>query len=387
MSILSNDDYIVFGKPDIRQEDIDEVVDSLRSGWIGTGPKVKLFEEAFAKYKGVSPDQVAAVNSCTAALHLSLIAAGVGSGDEVITTAMTFCSSVNAIIHVGATPILVDIKPDTYNIDPEEIVKRISSKTKAILPVHFAGYPCEMDTIVDIAKAHGLKIIEDCAHAIETEYKGQKAGTIGDFGCFSFYATKNLTTGEGGMVIAKDPNTISRIRSLALHGLSRDAWKRYSDDGYKHYEVAEVGFKYNMIDIQAALGIHQLKRVEENLQRRIDLFKYYQNSFKSLPIQTPCEAPRNIRPAHHLYPILVATNGLMIDRDQCMHQLHVKGIGTGVHYQNILEHELYKNRCKAGSLPIAASVGGNTLSLPMSPLITVAQRKRIVDVVTGTLKV
>ncbi len=215
--------FLVFGAPTIEEAEIDEVVASMRSGWLGTGPKVARFESDFAAYKGVS--QAVALNSCTAALHLSLLAAGLKPGDEVITTPMTFCATVNAMIHAGATPVLADVDPVTLNIDPNEIERRITPKTRAILPVHFAGRPCEMDDIMSIAQDHNLKVIEDCAHAIETEYKGRKAGNFGDFGCFSFYVTKNIVTGEGGMVLARDAADAARVKVLGLHGMSKDAWK------------------------------------------------------------------------------------------------------------------------------------------------------------------
>ena len=258
--IRPRDRFLVFGAPAIEDAEIQEIVATMKSGWLGTGPKVAQFESDFAAYKGAR--HAAAVNSCTAALHLSLLASGVGPGDEVITSALTFCATVNAIIHAGATPVLADVDPKTMNMDAEQVERRITSKTRALLPVHFAGRPCEMDALMEIAQRHDLKVIEDCAHAIETEYKGRKAGTFGDFGCFSFYVTKNVVTGEGGMVLARREEDIARVKVLGLHGMSKDAWKRFSDEGYKHYQVVECGFKYNMMDLQAAIGIHQLKRVE-----------------------------------------------------------------------------------------------------------------------------
>ena len=262
--------FLVFGSPLIGEPEISEVVETLRSGWIGTGPRVAQFERDFAAYQGVK--QAVAVNSCTAALHLSLVAAGIGPGDEVITTAMTFCASVNAIIHAGGTPVMADVDPHTMNIDPAQVAARITPRTRALLPVHFAGRPCDMDALGELARRHNLKLIEDCAHGIETEYHGRRAGTFGDFGCFSFYVTKNVITGEGGMVLAARDADADRIKILALHGMSKDAWKRFGDSGYKHYQVVECGFKYNMMDLQAAIGIHQLRRVEEGwLRRRRDL--------------------------------------------------------------------------------------------------------------------
>src|SRR6266853_2296652 len=257
-------DFIVFGAPKIEQDEIEEVVRCLESGWLGPGPRVARFAKEFGSYKG--QPFAAAVSSCTAAMHLSVLAAGIGEGDEVITTPMTFCATVNAIVHAGATPVLADIDPLTMNINPADVVARITSKTRAIMPVHFAGRAADMDALTGIATRHELKLIEDCAHAIETEYHGRKAGTFGDFGCFSFYATKNVTTGEGGMVLATSEEDLARIKMLALHGMSKDAWKRFSDEGYKHYFVGETGVKYNMVDRQAALGIQQRRMVEANVQ-------------------------------------------------------------------------------------------------------------------------
>ncbi|MBT8106660.1 MAG: DegT/DnrJ/EryC1/StrS family aminotransferase, partial [Gammaproteobacteria bacterium] len=240
---MANDQpFIVFGAPDIQGDEIDEVVATLESRWIGTGPRVAQFEQDFAGYKSVDAGQVAAVNSCTAALHVSMVAASLEPGDEVITTAMTFCATANAIIHSGATPVLADIDPHSLNIDVTDLERRISPRTRAIVPVHFAGRPCDMDVISDIARQHNLLVIEDCAHAIETEWRGRPAGTFGDFGCFSFYVTKNVVTGEGGMVVAQSSEAIDRIRVLALHGMSKDAWKRFGDAGYKHYDVVAPGF-------------------------------------------------------------------------------------------------------------------------------------------------
>src|SRR5262245_18212478 len=247
--------FLVFGQPDIRDDEIREVVLSMTSGWLGTGPKVARFEREFGAYVG-APHPVA-LGSCTAALHLSLLAAGLGRGDEVITTALTFCATANAILHAGATPVLADVDPVTMNLDPDDVARKITPRTKALLPVHFAGRACDMDRIMALAARHRLKVIEDCAHAIETTWRGRHAGTFGDFGCFSFYVTKNVVTGEGGLVVARSEDDAARVKVLGLHGMSQDAWKRFSDEGYRHYEVVACGFKYNMMDLQAAIGIHQ----------------------------------------------------------------------------------------------------------------------------------
>ncbi len=364
------DTFLVFGSPAIGEEEVNEVVDSLRSGWLGTGPKVARFEIDFSRFKGVP--HVAAVNSCTAALHLSILAAGLGTGDEVITTALTFCATLNAIIHAGATPVLADVDPTTMNIDPADIERRITPRTRAILPVHFAGRPCDMDTIKGIAERNDLRIIEDCAHAIETEYRGQKTGTFGDFGCFSFYVTKNLVTGEGGMVVAKREEDIARIKVLALHGMSRDAWSRFSDTGYRHYYVTECGFKYNMMDVQAAIGIHQLKRVESYWQRRRDIWARYQQGLADLSIVRPAEPEPDTRHAYHLYTILLDEALCGMSRDAFLEVMTQAKIGVGVHYLSIPEHPYYQERFgwRPEAFPNAQDIGRRTVSLPLSPKLS-----------------
>jgi len=375
-------EFIVFGSPQIGKEEIDEVVSTMESGWLGTGPKVARFEENFRKYKD-APYAIA-VNSCTAALHLSLLTSGIKSGDEVITTALTFCSTVNSIIHTGATPILADVNPQTMNIDPTEIIKKITSKTKAILPVHFAGRPCEMDEICAIAKMHNLTIIEDCAHAIETEYHKVKAGNFGRFGCFSFYATKNVTTGEGGMVLAKNEDDANRLKILALHGMSKDAWRRFSDKGYKHYQVVECGYKYNMMDIQAAIGIHQLKRVKNNWERREEIWNKYNLAFSNLPLGLPAPIDKDTRHSYHLYTILIDPNKTSIKRDEFLEKMTEKRIGVGVHYLSIPEHKYYQNTFgwKPQDYPNAMKVGRQTVSLPLSPKL----KNKEVDYIIKTVK-
>lgn len=362
----AKDRFLVFGAPLIERAEIDEVMASLESGWLGTGPKVARFERDFAAYKGVSYS--AALNSCTAALHLSILAAGIKPGDEVITTPMTFCATVNAIIHAGATPVLADIDPISMNIDPEQVQTKITKRTRAILPVHFAGRPCDMDSLCDIAVRHDLRVIEDCAHAIESEYRGRKTGTFGSFGCFSFYVTKNIITGEGGMVLARREEDIAHIKVLGLHGMSKDAWKRFGDDGYRHYQVVEAGFKYNMMDLQAAIGIHQLARIESYWNRRREIWQRYNEMFADLPIDLPAEPEAGTRHAYHLYTIFVDEAKTGISRDAFLDAMTERNIGVGVHYLSIPEHPYYQRTFgwRPRDYPNAMRIGRQTVSLPIS---------------------
>jgi dTDP-4-amino-4,6-dideoxygalactose transaminase len=381
----SRERFLVFGKPRIEEPEIDEVVDSLRKGWLGTGPKVARLERDFAAYKG-APNAVA-VHSCTAALHLSLLAAGLEPGDEVITTPLTFCATVNAILHAGATPVLADVDRRTMNLDPERVEKALTPRTRALLPVHFAGRPCEMDALCDIAKRKGLVLIEDCAHAIETEYKGTKAGRFGDFGCFSFYATKNMTTGEGGMVLARSEEHAARVKVLALHGMSKDAWKRFSDEGYKHYQVVELGFKYNMMDLQAALGLHQLPRIDGWLTRREAIWSRYQQAFAALPVELPAEPAPDTRHARHLYTLLVDERRAGISRDAFLAAMTEQQIGVGVHYLSVPEHPYYRQRFgwKPEQFPHAMEIGRRTVSVPLSAALDDEDVADVIAAVEGVL--
>jgi dTDP-4-amino-4,6-dideoxygalactose transaminase len=380
-------EFLVFGQPEICQEEIDEVVDSLHNSWLGTGPKVARFKNDFAAYKCLpSSEYVVAVNSCTAALHLSLIAADINPGDEVITTPLTFCATVNAIIHSGGIPVLADCDPVTQNILPEAVESKITSRTRAILPVHFAGRPCDMDSLCAIAKKHNLKIIEDCAHAVEAEYSGKKTGTFGDFGCFSFYATKNVSTGEGGMIIARNLTDRQRLERLALHGLNNDAWKRFSDSGFKHYQVLECGYKYNMMDLQAAIGIHQLARVEANWHRRRQIWNQYNAAFANLPVSIPAPQEINTRHALHLYTLQINQTHSGICRDDFLEEMTRQKIGLGVHYLSIPEHPYYRDAFgwRLEDYPNALRIGRETVSLPLSPRLT---DQDVVDVIQAVRRV
>ncbi|MFN3844006.1 MAG: DegT/DnrJ/EryC1/StrS family aminotransferase [Rehaibacterium terrae] len=384
---MNEQPFLTFGSPLIGEEEIAEVEACLRSSWLGTGPRVARFEADFAAHLGTDAAHVAAVNSCTAALHVSMVAAGLEPGAEVITTPLTFCATVNAIIHAGLTPVLADVDPVTQCISPEAIEAAITPRTQAILPVHFAGRPCEMDRIMAIADKHKLLVIEDCAHAIETEYHGRKAGTFGDFGAFSFYATKNVVTGEGGMILGRSEAHIARAKVLALHGMSKDAWHRFGDKGYKHYQVVECGFKYNMMDLQAAIGIHQLARVEKNWLRRREVWNHYQQALADLPIGLPAEPAPDTRHAYHLYTVMIDRERCGIERDQFLDRMNAQRIGTGVHYLSLPEHPYYQQRFgwRPEQWPNAMKIGRETVSLPLSAKLSESDVARVLSAVRNLL--
>jgi len=351
---------LIFGEPKIEQPEIDEVVDTLKSGWIGTGPKVKKFEQDFAKYKGVK--DAVAVNSCTSALHLVLAHLGIGARHEVIVPAMTFSATAEAVLYTGATLVLADCD-ENGNIDPQDVWRKITAYTKAIIVVHYTGRPVDMDSIMQLANRHDLYVIEDCAHAIETEYKGKKAGTIGDFGCFSFYATKNATTGEGGMVISNRWQ-LDNLRPISLHGMTKDAYSRKGKD-FQHYLITKLGFKYNLTDIAASIGIHQLDRIEKNWLRRQEIWNKYNEAFKDIQgieIPKPLE---NGRHAYHLYTLLVPNRNIFCQK------MAEQNIGVGIHYKALHLHPLYKQMgWKQWEFPKATAISYRTVSLPLSPKMT-----------------
>jgi len=379
------DSYLVFGQPRIEEAEIEEVVASLRAAWLGTGPKVAAFERLVAEYKGAS--HAVAVNSCTAGLHLACVALGLKPGDEVIVPALTFCATVNAVIHAGATPVMADVDPVTFNLSPDEVERKITARTKALVPVHFAGRACDMDPLLTIARAHDLRIVEDCAHAIETEYRGRRVGTLGDCGILSFYATKNVVTGEGGMILTNDSSFAARIKMMALHGMSQDAWKRFSDDGYKHYDVVEVGFKYNMMDLQAAIGMHQIRRVEEYWRRRLAVWQRYDEAFADLPVGLPARPDPCSRHGLHLYTLLVDDARAPVDRDRFIGALHRRKIGTGVHYRSIPTYSVYQQRFgwNPDDYPVANAIGQRTVSLPLSARLSDEDVEDVVTAVRETL--
>lgn len=375
---MKKNKYIIFGSPYIGREEISEMVKTLKSGWIGTGPKAALFEQLVSQYVGA--EFGLALNSCTASLHLSLLVCGIGASDEVITTPLTFCATVNTIIHSGAKPVFVDVDRETMNIDSKQIENAITKRTRAIIPVHLAGRPCEMDSIMKIAKKHKLFVIEDAAQALGSEYNGHKIGSIGDLTCFSFYVTKNIITGEGGMITTNNKNLADKIKIYSLHGMSKGAWKRYLDDGYKHYEVIFPGFKYNMTDMQASLGIHQLKRIAAFDKKRQKIWDLYNEAFIDLPVILPAPFSPNTRHNKHLYTLLIDKKKSGISRNQFMQELHRRGIGTGVHFIPVHLHKYYQEKYgrKAGCFPNAEYIGERTVSLPLSAKLTEKDVLRII---------
>ncbi len=380
------DTFLVFGAPQLTEDDLQSVMDTLKSGWIGTGPRSAEFERVFCHYTGGT--FAAALSSCTSALHLSMLALGIRPGDEVITTPMTFCATANAIVHAGAIPVFADIDPYTGLIDPNEIEKHITSRTKAILPVHLCGRCCEMDTILSIAKEHHLYVIEDCAHAIETIYRGKHAGTLGDVGCFSFYVTKNVTAIEGGMIITRHEEIADQVKILALHGMSADAWSRFSDQGFKHYEVSYPGFKNNLTDVHAALALSQLKRIEHNLVRREAIWQQYDAAFQNLPCFIPLPPEKETRHARHLYTLLLDLNALKLDRDRFLQELHDVQIGGGVHYRSLHLHRYYRDTFNFQSHDFPGSYwhSERTVSLPFSAGLTDQDVSDVIEAVQHILK-
>ncbi|HLU08513.1 MAG TPA: DegT/DnrJ/EryC1/StrS family aminotransferase [Oceanobacillus sp.] len=356
----------MFSPPIVGEEEIAAVTDTLRSGWITTGPKTKRFEEEFAAYIGA--ENALALNSCTAGLHVALATLDVRKGDEVITTPMTFAASVNVIEHVGATPVLVDVEPDTLTIDPKKIEEAITPRTRAIMPVHYAGHPADMNPIMELARRHYLYVVEDAAHAIPAKYEGRYIGTIGDFTAFSFYATKNLTTAEGGMLTGATER-LKKARTLSLHGMNRDAWKRYSAEGSWFYEVVAPGFKYNMTDIQAAIGLVQLEHLEAMQARRREIVERYTAAFSQLPELQPPTERENVESAWHLYVLRLNLEQLRLDRARFIEELKLRNIGSSVHFIPVHLHPYYRHKYRwmPNAFPIAYREYQRMLSLPLHP--------------------
>lgn len=361
---------VAFYRPDIGEEEIEAVVRTLRSGWLTVGPQTQEFEQAFAVAVG-APHAIA-VNSCTAALHLALDALDLQPGDEVITSTITFTATGATIVHAGGRPVLADVSPDTLNIDPADVVRRITPRTRAIVPVHFAGHPAPMDEIVAIAREHGLHVLEDAAHALPASYKGKSIGAIGDTTAFSFYATKNLTTGEGGMLTTADGALAERVRMRRLHGMSKDAWRRYSAAGSWRYDVTYPGFKYNMTDIAAALGLVQLRRLPALHERRRQLAALYGTALADVPELTLPATRAEVESAWHLYVVRVHPDRLRVDRDEVIELLKAAGVGTGVHFIPLYEFEYYRDAYgfRPADYPVTAGAAPCLISLPFYTAMT-----------------
>lgn len=375
------EDYLIFGRPTIGEAEIAEVVATLRSGWVGTGPRVERFETMLRDY--IAAPFVRCVSSCTAALILALETSGVGPGDEVLLPAMTFVASANAVEHVGARPVLVDSEPVTGLVDLDRAEAAITPRTKAIMPVHLGGRPVDMDRLGDLRDDRGLVVIEDAAHALGAEWHGRRIGSFGNRTAFSFYVTKNISTVEGGaLAVAAEP-LADEVTRLALHGLSSDAWRRFSDDGFRHYDVVSPGYKYNMTDVQAALGIVQLPRLDDWIERRARLWERYDRLLAGLPLHTPPPPKPDTRHARHLYQVLVEPEA-PLDRDELVEALHHRRIGTGVHYRGVHLHPYYRDRYRLApqDVPVASDISDRTLSLPLGPDVSEADQ----DDVAGALR-
>jgi len=370
--------FLPFHQPSIDKEEIKEVLDTLKSGWLTTGPKVKKFEEKFAKFIGVK--YAIAVNSCTAALHLALAAIGLKRGDEVIVPTMTFAATAEVVRYFDAKPVLADIEPDTLLIDPHEIERKITKKTKVVIPVHYGGQACDIDTILQIARRYKLKVIWDAAHSLPAKYKRRIIGTFPDITCFSFYATKPITTSEGGMITTNNKKWADKIQILSLHGISKNAWKRYTTAGSWYYEIIYPGFKYNLTDIAASIGVVQLKKCNPFLQKRKKIANLYNQAFRNLPeIKTPVIKKYNTH-AWHLYVIQLNLEKLKINRDQFIEELKKRKIGVSVHFIPLHIHPYYRKKYgyKAKDLPNAYIAYKRIISLPIYPKMT---QKDIQDVI------
>lgn len=384
--------FLPFALPLIEEEEKKEVLEVLNSGWITTGPKVRQFEQEFTSFIGCK--YAIAVNSCTAALHLALDAIGLQEGEEVLTTPLTFAATAEVVRYFKAKPVFVDIVSETFNMDVEKVESRVkelkaqNSKLKAIIPVHFAGYPCDMDSITRVAKSYGLSVIEDAAHALPVKYKGKTIGTIGDITCFSFYATKTITTGEGGMITTDNAEYAERMRIMSLHGISKDAWKRYTAEGSWYYEIIAPGYKYNMTDIAAALGLAQLKKATSMWERRKKIASMYNEAFKNLTEITTPAVKGDVIHAWHLYIIKLNLEALTIDRNQFIEELKRRGIGASVHFIPLHIHPYYRDtyNYKPEDFPVAYETYKRIVSLPAYPKMTDEDVQRVIGVVKDVCK-
>jgi dTDP-4-amino-4,6-dideoxygalactose transaminase len=374
-------DFLPFHRAWFGPEEENEIIDTLRSGWITTGPKTKKFEEEFRNYCGAK--HCVALNSCTAALHLAYAALDIGAGDELITTPMTFAATANVAVHLGAKPVFADIMPETLNIHPAEIEKKITNKTKAVTVVHYIGQPCKMDEINEIAKSKNIAVVEDAAHATEAAYKGRKIGSISDMTAYSFYATKNITCGEGGALCVNRDDLIDKIRILSLHGMSKDAWKRYSNDGFKHYEILYPGYKYNMFDIQASLVMHQLKKIEQFWELRKRFVEKYNDAFSGVEQIKTLKIMPDVKHSYHLYSAILKTEMLKCTRDEFLSEMQKLNIGVSVHFTALHLHPFYRDTYgyRRGDLPNAEYASDRLISLPLFPKMNDMDVEYVVEAV------
>jgi dTDP-4-amino-4,6-dideoxygalactose transaminase len=379
--------FLPFARPDLQSGEIDEVVAVLKSGWLTTGPRVQNFEAAFKTY--FNAPHALAVSSATAGLHLAVLALHLQPGDEVITTPLTFAATLNTIVQGGGKPVLVDVDPATFNIDVARVAAAIGPRTKAIMPVHFAGLPVDLDPLYALADKHGLRVIEDCAHSIHTEYKGRRLGSFGDIQVFSFHPNKNMTTGEGGVVVTRDAAVAKAISTLRFHGIDRDSFSRFSKAGSQVYDVIEPGFKYNMMDIQAAIGLHQLPRLGGFIEARRKLAERYNDLFAEWnSITRPQAAPFPHSHAWHLYTVLIEESACGIDRDEFLAAMKERNIGLGLHYTAAHLFTYYRETFgyKPGDFPHAERIGNAICSLPLFPTMTVAEQDRVVAAMRDVFK-
>ncbi|MBA1443576.1 MAG: DegT/DnrJ/EryC1/StrS family aminotransferase [Chromatiales bacterium] len=386
---MNRDDFLPFALPSISEDEINEVVDTLRSGWWSTGAKAKRFEADFAEFVGAR--HAIALNSATAGLHLALEAIGIGPGDKVITTTFTFTATAEVVRYLGADPLFVDIDPQTLNISVDQVEDALKNhpQVKAIMPVHFAGQACEMDELQVLAEQYGVRLVEDAAHALPATYKGRQIGTLGDATVYSFYVTKTIATGEGGMVVTDDDAIAERVRVMRLHGISRDVFDRYSsDEPAWYYEVIAPGYKYNMTDIAASLGLHQLKRAEVFRQRRELMAQRYNAAFADLPVWLPFVKRPDDLHAWHLYVLRLQTGELTINRDRFIELMAERGIGTSVHFIPLHRHPYWRDtyQLDAADFPVAEQVFAECVSLPLFPAMSDADQQRVIEAATAILQ-
>ncbi|MHB9054311.1 MAG: DegT/DnrJ/EryC1/StrS family aminotransferase [Thermoleophilia bacterium] len=378
--------YLPFHRPSLGAAEERAVIEVLRSGWLARGRKTAEFEEMFADFVGAR--HAIALNSCTAGLHLALLCAGIGPGAEVITTPFTFAATANVILHTGAKVVFADIDPASLNLDPAQVGNLITTRTRALLPVHFGGQPCDMTRIRGLARRHGLAVIEDAAHALGASFDNRPIGSLSDFTAFSFYATKNITTGEGGMLTTNNDDLASRARVLSLHGMSVDSWQRYGRSGHSYYEVQEPGFKYNMFDLQAALGVEQLKRCDEMTARRRELAALYDRELADCPFVELLRSPSCNEDAHHLYVVRLRLERLRLDRDGIAGAMENQNIGVSVHFRALHLHPYYRKQYgfNPADFPIANEMSDRVLSLPLYPSLTDEGATRVASVLRAVLE-